>query len=222
MVKKGLLQIEACLPDMALGVARWFFYVLRSIRRRLRLIGSINLDILVVSPGGVATTSLLEEIAQFCGLAANDPYDRDCLKHQLKPPKRLSKNTRVLYIFGNPVQVAGSLERRGYLHSQASKLGAIRYFFSGRQGREDAFNRALAHQKRAWTQLGTRCLAIHGDDMWDELPLIEDFVGLPAGCLKDHWVQVKRHTSAEARATLFREPPWRNHGIRSPQIPSGA
>lgn len=57
-------------------------------------------DLLIVSPGGVGTTFMLEFFGKH--LRCNHPHDKDYLKHLPCPPKRYSPSTRFLYIYGEP------------------------------------------------------------------------------------------------------------------------
>lgn len=74
----------------------------------------------VCSPGGVATTALIEYAQGF--VEVNHPDDLDGLKH-LRSPELVS-GSRVVYISGPADRIIQSLERRGFLRHQSVKLGA--------------------------------------------------------------------------------------------------
>ena len=60
---------------------------------------SLNLDAVIVSPGGVASTALMEYVGQF--VHVNSPGDRDTLKHRPKPPRHPAKQIPALLITGD-------------------------------------------------------------------------------------------------------------------------
>jgi hypothetical protein len=77
-------------------------------------------DALIMSPGGVATTFLIDHVSQY--ISINDRNDSDWLKHLPYIPKSVA-GKRVLYIYGNAEQIYQSLKRREYRRIQAAKLG---------------------------------------------------------------------------------------------------
>lgn len=75
---------------------------------------------LTVSPGGSGTTLLMDFLAAHT--VSNDPGDRDGLKHFAGPLLPLNPRCRVIYIYGDPVEMCISLFRRGYASHQSVKL----------------------------------------------------------------------------------------------------
>lgn len=80
-----------------------------------------NLDVLVVSFGGVGTSFLMRFLQKY--LTINDVDDLDGLKHLSVVPRALNPRTKIIYIYGNPVCATRSLFRREYHYAQAKKNG---------------------------------------------------------------------------------------------------
>ena len=106
-------------------LTRNLFFVLES-RRRIRAKKQLPPPFVVCSPGGVATTALIEHARKFVEI--NHPDDLDGLKHLSSP--RLVEASRVVYISGPADRIIQSLERRGFLRYQSIKLGASPFFLA--------------------------------------------------------------------------------------------
>ena len=79
-----------------------------------------NIEILIVSAGGVGTTFLMNFIMEFKSI--NHRYDYDDLKHNSLPPISKNKNLKIIYVFGNPIDATISLFRRNFQSTQSIKL----------------------------------------------------------------------------------------------------
>ena len=79
-----------------------------------------DIEVVVVSYGGVGTTFLLRFLEQY--MKTNDPDDADGFKHSALPHVSSNTNLKFLYVYGNPKLAAVSLFRRGYHHAQSIKL----------------------------------------------------------------------------------------------------
>ena len=83
---------------------------------------SEELDVLIVSPGGVATTFLLRYVSKF--MKTNDINDADGLKHIIPAADfKFRKNLKVIYLTGDLPDIEQSLVKRGWLFEQYIKLG---------------------------------------------------------------------------------------------------
>ena len=80
-----------------------------------------NIDLLVVSPGGVATTTLINYFKLY--KKVNDENDGDGYKHLNKFPSIAKVDLKILYIYGNYEKIYNSLKRRNIFQSQMVKLG---------------------------------------------------------------------------------------------------
>ena len=83
--------------------------------------------LLIISAGGIGTTTAISEFHKIPELEANCPSDSDGLKHLpynrlvADHGKQLTDVTRILYLWGNPMHAVASLYRRGYQVTQAMK-----------------------------------------------------------------------------------------------------
>lgn len=76
-----------------------------------------DIEVLVVSAGGVGTTFLMEAISQHKKINQNIKIDG--YKHLPIPPISFNKNLQVIYIFGDPIMASISLFRRQYHNTQS-------------------------------------------------------------------------------------------------------
>ena len=79
-----------------------------------------SIDVLVVSYGGVGTTTIIDFLSGY--IRTNSKGDEDGYKHLPLPPISFRKDVRFVYIFGDPVEAAVSLFRRGYQRRQSKML----------------------------------------------------------------------------------------------------
>ena len=162
-----------------------------------------QIETLVVSFGGVGTTFLARAIHDY--QATNCVYDTDGYKHSPLPPLLLQtgRKVRALYVFGDPVEAALSLFRRGYHHHQSKKLqryllwrmpipssSTVTEFSFGGEDRfafckhfDNWFSRF-----RLYDTLFVRYDAIH-----ESLELIADFLQLPDEFITRFPARRKRH-----------------------------
>ena len=149
-----------------------------------------NLEGLVISPGGVASTSIMEHVQTFINI--NDAGDRDGLKHRPKPSSRLDRDLPVLLVVGDSHQIVQSLERRGYLPHPAIRLGCWAYFIAPRRLRVERLCRAINRQKRTWSRRGESTLILEFDELWDRSSEIADLFGITNHGFLDDFPQRKQ------------------------------
>ena len=99
----------------------FFFSILNSNSKPKKISKDLNLDLLIVSTGGVATTTLINYLKLY--KKVNDENDRDGYKHLNKFPFIFKENLKILYIYGNYEKIYNSLKRRNIFQSQMVKLG---------------------------------------------------------------------------------------------------
>ncbi len=134
-----------------------------------------RLDCIVVSPGGVATTTLTEHISLF--LSTNSAFDLDQLKHRPFPPKIREETVRFILVTGNSDQIISSLKRRNYFQYLSAKLGSIIGVIGISGWSERAFARAQLKQEVAWKR-DARTLAVKFDDIWSSQKMIADHLSI--------------------------------------------
>ena len=98
-----------------------FLSIINSNLKPKRISKDMNLDLLIVSTGGVATTTLISYLKLY--KKVNDENDGDGYKHLNKFPLIFKENFKILYIYGNYEKIYNSLKRRNIFQSQMVKLG---------------------------------------------------------------------------------------------------
>ena len=151
-------------------------HVGRAIFRRFSRNRARNLpELLVCSPGGVATTALMRHLRQYKSI--NNPGDSDGLKHMPRPP---GDYVKILFVAGDPEAVFVSLKRRGWVQAQSSKLGSLAGVVLRGQAQKIAFKRAVKMQLRRF-DVSTKkkeILIVSYDELWERLHEIAEFAGI--------------------------------------------
>ena len=161
-----------------------------------------DIEVCVISPGGVGTTFLIEFLSKYKTL--NHPYDFDDIKHLPIPPLSKNKRLKIIFIYGDPIESTISLFSRNFQYLQLSKLNRFRIkkpFFSSdididvfaRKQSEDfnflaQFNNYYS-KFRFWPTLFVRYESIHEhvDDILDFLDIQEE--------AKEHFPVYKKRNS---------------------------
>ncbi|WP_271438857.1 hypothetical protein [Pontixanthobacter luteolus] len=134
---------------------------------------------LIISPGGVGTTFLIDHCARFTSL--NHRNDRDGLKHlpRFAGTEEFTRS-RIIFVTGKPEDVFASLRRRGWLRDQAAKLGLPRALWLTGRARKAAFIagvEAQAESFRAAAETG-QVLMIDYEQIWDRKAEIARWFGI--------------------------------------------
>lgn len=138
-----------------------------------------ELDVLVVSPGGVATTALMEYLALFFKI--NSPHDLDGKKHLPAPPSWfLQSQTRVILLTGTESDIVFSLRRRGFLRIQAIKLGYSWAALISGKLLSSIISKAIRRQYCNWTNgvEQSRLLILDYNEIWSRSQDIAKFLGI--------------------------------------------
>jgi hypothetical protein len=148
----------------------------RSLKQLSR--GQIKLDLLVCSPGGVATSALMNHLQKY--LLVNSPGDSDGLKH-LATPSKVTNVPKILYLTGELQPAIASLRRRGYLLPHVVKLGgwkSIPFTFFPKLW-EARVKKLMSKQLAEFSRISQpSCLVIPYELIWDKTEEIATFVGL--------------------------------------------
>jgi hypothetical protein len=115
----------------------------------------------VVSPGGVATTALMEHLQKF--LPINCAHDKDGLKHMMAPAWAAA--LPCLYLTGSEDEIVASLRRRGYITIQIAKLGGLAGLFVRGRLQDIILKKLIRRQKANWAAK-PNCLVIGYDELW--------------------------------------------------------
>jgi hypothetical protein len=153
-------------------------------------------QVLVVSPGGVGTTMLLEHLQRF--VRVNDPFDRDGLKHLPRPPKFRSARTRTVFLSGPPDDIFDSLNRHGWVEGHGSLFGSFATVLSSPQRKRERVAAALARQREAWSAHRGEIMFVDYGELWERLPELERFLGLEQTDFQRTFPQRRRRTLAQS------------------------
>ena len=85
----------------------------------IRIVLPTSVEVVVASSGGVGTTFLLRHLALY--KQTNHIFDDDGIKHSPLPPIAFNRNSKFVYIYGNPQTAAISLFRRNFHHLASIK-----------------------------------------------------------------------------------------------------
>ena len=164
-----------------------------------------DIEVVVVSYGGVGTTFLLHFLSQY--MKTNDPDDADGFKHLTLPPVSFNSKLKFIYVYGNPQLAATSLFRRSYHHAQSIKLQKwssnatlpiSEEMTLGEYASEgvDKFNfRNNFHNWYDKYQSIYPTMFVRYETIFDNVEAILDFLGLPEECIK-HFPENKNRSSS--------------------------
>ena len=166
-------------PKIKRMLSRNSFYL----RRAVNPWGMVNfdkaaaLDVMVISPGGAGTTMLLSELRNVS--AVNCISDTDFLKHLPYDRvlcNRLLEKTKVIFLYDDPKRVQLSIERRGWLRIQGSKLGSVLCVLLPEGYQKSIFQKAVERQINGFTSHAHPNLLITNfDTLWGDLDKISLF-----------------------------------------------
>ena len=141
---------------------------------------SKDLDVLIVSPGGVATTFLLRYVSAF--MKTNDIHDLDGLKHVTPPSDFVFReDLKVIYLTGELSDIENSLVKRGWLFEQYIKLGGYLHYFYNSKKLRSHFKVLVSDQFKIFRSLSKNnenVMIIHYDDLWDLKKELSNFLCL--------------------------------------------
>lgn len=132
-----------------------------------------NLNLLVISTGGVATTTLIRYLKLY--RIVNDENDRDGYKHLSKFPKAESEDLKIIYIYGSFQKIYNSLKRRNIFQTQMVKLGCpLCYIFWGTI--EKFFFRLCIKKQINSFKNRKNVYLLHFDNIWESKEDLKNFL----------------------------------------------
>ncbi len=147
-----------------------------------------DIEVLVVSFGGVGTTFLMEAITPF--RLTNRSDNGDGYKHFPIPPLSSRENLKAIYVCGDPVLAAVSLFRRGYHQTQShvnAKFQNFDYLIPASKSLDDyAAERKdglyFSTHFKNWSAGSGQypVLFLKYDAIYDSLETIRSFLDIPA------------------------------------------
>lgn len=135
-------------------------------------------EFLVVSPGGVATTMLIDYLSHYVSL--NDKDDEDGLKHPPNLPRSIGDSVKIIYVYGDSEEIYESLRRRGWVDLQGAKLGCLLCVLSRGPLQKTLFMRAVDRQKQYFLNAKKNVMLLRYEDIWDSAEEIRSFLGIDA------------------------------------------
>ena len=152
---------------------KFFLSIINSFSNPKEISKDTNLDLLIVSTGGVATTTLINYLKLY--KKVNDANDRDELKHLNKFPLIVNKNLKILYIYGNYEKIYNSLKRRNIFQSQMVKLGCpLCYLFRG--SLEKFFFKSCVNKQIKEFRSKKNVYTLKFENMWENKVEIKNFL----------------------------------------------
>lgn len=165
-----------------------------------------EIEVLVVSFGGVGTSFLSDAISKYARV--NQFEDEDGYKHlPIAPLCQGSKQLKVIYVFGDPIVASISLFRRDFQVAQSRKLQ--RYNIKRKlipvgmtidqyaRAGQDCFCFEQHYKNWHETYRYSPSLFVKYDAIHDSLPDIKGFLGLPEGFIKNFPAKIQRASSAD-------------------------
>jgi hypothetical protein len=137
-----------------------------------------SLEALIISPGGVASTMLINHIRKF--KVVNSAGDSDGLKHLPLPPDHVL-DIPVILISGDTDSIIDSLEHQGYLEANAVKLGTRSFFLVPRFLRRATMRRSIKSQEKNWITSSNSVLVVEYETLWKRKKDIALHLGIHNG-----------------------------------------
>jgi len=151
---------------------------------------------LIISPGGVATTMLINYLSKY--IQVNDPNDKDLLKHLTKLPSNLNKHTKILYIYGDTKSIFLSLKRRNYFYSHCLKMNCLKCLFFQGGLQYKFFEDRINYQKNLLTKnQNYQLLVLSYDEIWTKKNKIKKFFKISSKEFIDRFPQKKSRVTKE-------------------------
>ena len=167
----------------------------------------INMQVIVVSFGGVGTTFFMQHLSRFKRI--NEIRDKDRLKHIQESLITVNPDIRYVYIFGDPILSVISLFKRGMQYPQSHKLqrdsniklGAIPESMSLSEYALIRIDRFLfrGHFYGWYKNRRKRRIAfVRYENMWDNIPKLADFLEVPAAFENDFPAKTARTSTYDS------------------------
>jgi len=169
--------------------------IISSLRFRLRS----GPEVMVVSGGGVSTTTLMNHLSGY--VRVNSPDDRDGVKHSRKFPKWAAKSrTRVIFVRGARGPQVSSLLRRGVGRRQLFKLRGFAALFTLPRNVPAALARAMARQAKEFSRHeGDSLLIIDYPDYFSNISVLADYLGLGDTDFEESFPEFIKKTTKDLR-----------------------
>lgn len=132
-----------------------------------------NLDLIVISTGGVATTSLINYLKFY--KKVNDENDKDGYKHLSKFPLVQHNELKIIYIYGNYEKIYNSLKRRNIFQEQMVKLGCPFCFLLRGRLEKFFFKKCINKQIKSFKNKHN-VFVLEFDQIWEKKEQLKNFL----------------------------------------------
>lgn len=166
-------------PGTALETPRLLLRAMLRARGIFRIRGLDRIDVVVISPGGVGSTLLIDQLGPH--LRVNSRDDADHLKHLPRLPDRFPDRLKIIFVHGDVEDVVRSIDRRGWTARHGSKLASVGSVLASGPAQTEALRRAVERQID-WFERCDRpgLLRVRYEELWDRLDEIAAFLGIDA------------------------------------------
>ena len=173
-MKKNIFSYIAKFIRFPLRFIKYFFIsVVNKYSRPKTISNNILLDFILISTGGVATTTLIQYLKLYKKL--NNENDQDRYTHLNKFPSIENKNIKIIYIYGDYEKIYNSLKRRKIFQTQVVKLGCpLCYLLKGKLEKY-FFERCIKKQIVNFKNKHN-VMTLEFDDIWKKKEEIKNFL----------------------------------------------
>jgi|GEM_PF-5346082 len=155
--------------------------------------------VLIISGGGVATTTLAKHIEQF--VSVNCPVDRDGLKHMQRIPRRWARSSRVLFLWGEPSRQVQSIQSRGWLRIQLSKMQGFSGLFVKESDLPERLEAAIRKQAQNMTRLQSLVMSLKYPEFFTQGHEVADFLRISDPRFLQSWPEYTAPKSDRAEGS---------------------
>ena len=153
----------------------FFLAIVNNFSRPKTIPANKLLNLIVISSGGVASTTLIKYLKLF--KKVNNENDEDGYKHLGKFPFLKNSDTKILYIYGDYDKIYNSLKRRKFFKLQMAKLGCpLCLLFRGTLERF-FFDRCITKQINNFKNK-ENVLILKFENIWKKKNEIKFFLGI--------------------------------------------
>ncbi len=155
--------------------------------------------VLIISGGGVATTTLTRHLEQF--VSVNSHADSDGLKHMQRIPRRWARSSRVLFLSGEPSRQVESIQRRRWLRIQLSKLQGFSGLFVKESDLPERLEAAIRKQAQNMTRLQSLVMSLKYPEFFTQGHEVADFLRISDPRFLQSWPEYTAPKSDRAEGS---------------------
>jgi hypothetical protein len=163
------------LPYLPHFIKIFFIAILNCFSRPKTIPANKMLNLIVISSGGVASTTLIKYLKLF--KKVNHENDEDGYKHLSKFPFLENSDTKILYIYGDYDKIYNSLKRRKFFKMQMAKLGCPLCFLFRGALEKFFFDKCITNQINNFKNK-ENVFILRFESIWEKKHEIKNFLGI--------------------------------------------